>query len=65
LNVTEKSNITGLQIADLVVNPVGRHFLGYKPKLIGNEIIYEVVRKKLAGNEKLSISVLPYFLTTS
>ena len=55
----KKENISGLQIADLVVNPVGRHFLGYKPKPVGNEIIYEAVRKKLAGSEKLSISVLP------
>ena len=55
----KNTNMSGLQFADLLVNPVGRHFLGFPPKPAGNEVPYEVVREKLAGSEKLSITVLP------
>lgn len=55
----KKENMTGLQLADLLVSPVGRHFLGVRPKPIGNEVRYEIVRKKLAGGEKLCLSIFP------
>ncbi|MDO8593756.1 MAG: DUF3800 domain-containing protein [bacterium] len=56
---SKKENISGLQIADLLVSPVGRHFLGVRPKPPGNEVRYEIVRKKLAGNEKTCLSIFP------
>gem|GEM_PF-6851111 len=56
---SKKENITGLQIADLLASPVARHFLNIKPRPIGNEIPYSLVRKKLAGNIKLSITIIP------
>lgn len=55
----KKENMTGLQLADLLVSPVGRHFLGVRPKPIGNEVRYETVRAKLAGNEKTCLSIFP------
>lgn len=57
--VPKKDNSTGLQLADLLVTPVGRHFNGAKPKPSGNEITYETIRRNLAGNEKISITVIP------
>lgn len=60
LTFKEKTeNLTGLQLADLMVGPVGRHFLGIKPKPPGNEVAYETVRAKLAGSERLSIPIVP------
>lgn len=55
----KKENISGLQFADLLVSPVGRHFLNIRPKPLGNEVRYETVRKKLAGTEKNCLSVFP------
>lgn len=46
LYMTPKSkNEPGLQIADLVANPIGRNVLGMKRK-VGNEIDFEVLKKK-------------------
>ncbi|MEK7654235.1 MAG: DUF3800 domain-containing protein [Patescibacteria group bacterium] len=53
----KEENLTGLQIADLLVSPVGRHFLGKNPRVKGNEIPYSVVSKKLAGY--LALTVFP------
>ncbi|MFA6601363.1 MAG: DUF3800 domain-containing protein [Candidatus Paceibacterota bacterium] len=54
-----KENISGLQIADLLANPVGRHFCGIKPKPVGNEVPYTLARSKLAGNKDTSLTVFP------
>ncbi len=51
----KNDNITGLQIADLLANPVGRHFLGKPPRLSGNEVPYTLARKKLPGPSGLTI----------
>lgn len=56
---TKKDNLTGSQLIDLLVTPVGRHFNGAKPKPIGNEIPYLLVRKKLAGNTANALTVFP------
>lgn len=47
----KKSNDSGLQLADLIVNPIGRQILGFKPKIIGNEIRYETIEKRLKSGE--------------
>ncbi len=53
-SLTDKSeNKNGLQLADLIATPIGRHFLGKKPKLIGNEIEYALLAKKIAKNDLL------------
>lgn len=50
LHIREKSqNISGLQVADLIVSPIGRHIIGKKPKEDW-EIIREKFRKGPRGN---------------
>ncbi len=50
LQIREKSqNIAGLQVADLIVSPIGRHIIGKKPKADWT-IIKEKFRKGPKGN---------------
>ncbi|MBW4635240.1 MAG: DUF3800 domain-containing protein [Iphinoe sp. HA4291-MV1] len=42
----KKLNLSGLQLADLVVTPIGRDFIG-KPERPGNEVSYKVVKSKM------------------
>ncbi len=52
--LTDKNeNHSGLQLADLVVTPIGRHILGKVAKPIGNEIEYQIVKKKIAAEDLL------------
>lgn len=52
--LTDKNeNKSGLQLADLVVTPIGRYILGKAPKLLGNEIEYQIVKKKMAEEDLL------------
>lgn len=55
----KNKNITGIQIADLLANPVGRHFLGKVPKVAGNEVPYVLARSKLAGGVKNALTIFP------
>lgn len=51
LSMTPKSaNEAGLQIADLLANPVGRFVLDLKKSEPGHEIDYEVLEKKLRSS---------------
>jgi hypothetical protein len=45
--VDKLENLSGNQLADLVVTPIGRHIIGKKPKLKGNEIEYEILKTKI------------------
>lgn len=50
LQIREKSqNIAGLQVADLVVSPIGRHIIGKKPKTDW-KIIKQKLRRGARGN---------------
>jgi hypothetical protein len=40
-------NISGMQLIDLLVTPIGRHFIGKPAKPYGNEINYEKIKAKL------------------
>jgi hypothetical protein len=52
--LTDKSaNLSGLQLADLVVTPIGRHFIGKNAKPEGNEIAYKVVKEKIQTKDLL------------
>lgn len=46
----KKSNESGLQLADLIVSPIGRNVMGISPRPVGNELPYSVVRKKIPAN---------------
>lgn len=52
--IPKSSNEAGLQIADLVANPVGRYVLGIKKAEPGHEVDYAILEKKLT-NTKLTI----------
>jgi hypothetical protein len=43
----KSSNEAGLQIADLVANPIGRYILNIKKNEPGHEVNYDILRKKL------------------
>lgn len=43
----KKENLSGLQLADLVATPIGRHVLGREPKPAGNEITYADLKEKI------------------
>ncbi|NCS97219.1 MAG: DUF3800 domain-containing protein [Candidatus Pacebacteria bacterium] len=45
--IDKKANECGSQIADLVVSPIGRHFMGIKPRKPGNELKYQTVKRKI------------------
>ncbi len=42
----KKTNMSGLQLADLIVSPIGRHVIGKKPKPKGSEVPYSLVKSK-------------------
>lgn len=50
------TNEAGLQIADLVANPIGRHVLNIKKTTPGNEVDYVILEKKL---KKTGLTILP------
>ena len=55
----KKKNIAGLQLADLVVSPIGRHVLG-KPEKEDFKIIKEKFRKDRNGNHAgYGLAILP------
>ena len=54
--VSKSANEAGLQIADLIANPVGRHVLGIKKTQPGHEIDYTILEKKLQGTK---LTILP------
>lgn len=43
----KSGNTSGMQLIDLLVTPIGRHFLGKKEKPLGNEISYDIIKTKL------------------
>jgi hypothetical protein len=43
----KSANCAGLQLADLVATPIGRHILGKSMKPAGNELPYTAVKKKI------------------
>ena len=45
------SNISGMQLVDLIVTPIGRHYLGKVPKPSGNELPYEIVKTKIDSKD--------------
>ncbi len=51
--VDKKANLSGSQLIDLVVSPIGRHLLGYSPKPVGNEIQYNILKNKVIFSEIL------------
>jgi len=53
--VSKKENLSGSQLADLVVSPIGRHFINKYPK-INQEILYSVVKEKFFEND---VSIFP------
>lgn len=54
--IPKSANEAGLQIADLVANPLGRHVLGIKKSEPGHEVDYAVLEKKLSS---LGLTILP------
>lgn len=42
--------MSGIELADLIVSPIGRYLIGKKPKP-GNEITYAVVESKFRKNQ--------------
>lgn len=47
----KRQNVSGLQLADLIVTPIGRHVIGKSPKPVGNEIPFELIKKKMADKD--------------
>jgi len=41
------TNISGMQLIDLLVTPIGRDFIGKKPKPVGNELSIELIKDKI------------------
>jgi hypothetical protein len=53
--LTQKDeNMSWSQLIDLVVTPIGRHFLGKTPR-VGNEVDYEVLKKKIKKSDDLTL----------
>ena len=46
--VDKTGNLSGSQLADLVVSPIGRHIIGKAVKVKGNEIEYEILKSKFS-----------------
>ena len=44
----KQSNLSGSQLIDLLVTPVGRNIIGKKLKPAGNEISFEVIQQKIS-----------------
>lgn len=53
--IGKEENYSGSQLADLVVSPIGRHFIGKSAK-IGHEVLYSTIREKFHRND---ISIFP------
>lgn len=43
--VSKNQNFSGLELADLIASPIGRHIIGKKPKP-GHEVSYAVIKEK-------------------
>ncbi len=43
--ISKSQNFSGLELADLIASPIGRHIIGKKPRL-GHEVSYSVIEKK-------------------
>jgi hypothetical protein len=43
----KSGNISGMQLIDLLVTPIGRRFLGKKQKPEGNELDYDIINSKI------------------
>ncbi len=43
--ISKNQNFSGLELADLIASPIGRHIIGKKPRL-GHEVSYSVIKKK-------------------
>lgn len=61
--IDKKTNDAGLQLADLVANPIGRHVLKMKDKPVGNEIDYSIIKSKFRNKngviESYGLTILP------
>ena len=47
----KKANISGMQFIDLLVTPIGRDFIGKKPKPIGNEPSIKLIKSKIDSKD--------------
>jgi len=47
----KQANLSGSQLIDLLVTPVGRSIIGKNPKPAGNEISFEVIQQKIAQKD--------------
>ena len=54
--IPKSANNAGLQIADLLANPIGRHALGLKKTDPGHEVEYSVLEKKIRAS---GLTILP------
>lgn len=54
--IPKSANDAGLQIADIVANPIGRHILGLKKTEPGHEVMYEILKKKFRPT---GLAILP------
>jgi Protein of unknown function (DUF3800) len=45
------ANISGMQLIDLLVTPIGRQYIGLKQKPFGNEIPFELIKSKIADKD--------------
>jgi len=54
--IPKSANEAGLQIADLVANPIGRHILEIKKTEPGHEVDYAILKKKLRST---GLTILP------
>ena len=61
--INKRANDAGLQLADLVANPIGRHVLKMKAKPDGNEINFSVIKSKFRNKNgiilKYGLTILP------
>ena len=48
--ISKLENDSGLQLADLIVTPIGRHFIGKSPRE-SHEILYSVIEKKIRNGK--------------
>lgn len=51
---TKKKRLVELELADLVLTPIGRHFAGY-----ADEWEWDVVREKFRGGENSALTIFP------
>ena len=43
----KEANISGMQLIDLLVTPIGRDFIGKKKKPVGNELSIDLIKQKI------------------